>query len=88
MVLQSDAFNRSRIGTVVVAAVTSKLKYETLPGCVRLYKGESGISKASVVNLSQIHAIDCEYVSSRIGSLSSEKMEQVKAGAKLVLGLE
>lgn len=87
LVIQSDAFNRSRIGTVVVAAVTSNLKYESLPGNVRLHKGDGGIPKASVVNLSQIHSIDRQFIRSRIGTLSAEKVEQVKAGVKVVLGL-
>lgn len=80
LVIQSDAFNRSRIGTVVVAAVTSSLRFEAMPGNVRLNKGETGLPRPSVVNISQIHSIDRTYIESRIGTLSREKFEQVRTG--------
>lgn len=88
LVLQSDAFNRSRINTVIVAAITSQLKYEALPGNVRLHKGEGGITKASVINMSQVHSIDRAFITKRIGSLGTEKFEQVKHGLRTVFGLE
>jgi mRNA interferase MazF len=84
LVIQSNAFNLSRINTVIVAAVTSQLKYEGLPGNVRLMKGEGGIPKASVVNLSQIHSIDRAFIQSRIGSLPADKLILVKEGLKIV----
>jgi mRNA interferase MazF len=87
LVLQSDPFNRSRINTIVVAAVTSNLKFEAMPGNVRLNKGEAGIPKPSVVNVSQIHSIDREYIDSRIGTLTSEKFQMVKAGLKTLFDL-
>ena len=87
LVLQSDAFNLSRINTVVVAAVTSTLRFEAMPGNVRLTKGEAGIPKSSVVNVSQIHSIDRSYIESRIGSLGSEKFKLVKLGLRTLFDL-
>jgi mRNA interferase MazF len=58
LVIQCNAFNSSRINTILIAPVTSNLRYESLPGNVRLLKGESGINKPSVVNISQIHSIE------------------------------
>jgi len=87
LIIQSDVFNRSRINTVVVAAITSNLKYENLPGNVRLLKGDGGIPRASVVNISQIHSIDRSYIREKIGALSTKKMSLVKEGLKRILDI-
>ncbi|MGZ3688947.1 MAG: type II toxin-antitoxin system PemK/MazF family toxin [Bdellovibrionota bacterium] len=87
LVLQSNAFNRSRINNVVVAAVTSNLRFESVPGNVRLNKGEAGIPKASVVNVSQLHAIDRTYIEARIGKLPLEKFNLVKSGLQIFFDL-
>lgn len=87
LVIQDDAFNRSRINTVIVAAITSNLRLEQMPANVRLSKGEGGIPKPSVVNLSQIHSIDRAFVDSKIGTISAETLEWVKAGVRVVLGV-
>jgi len=87
LILQSNAFNKSKINTVIVAVITSNLKYESLPGNVRLLKGEGGIPKASVINLSQLHSIDRSYIDSKIGSLSEEKMTIVSGGIKNIFDL-
>ncbi|MGK5082297.1 type II toxin-antitoxin system PemK/MazF family toxin [Bdellovibrionota bacterium FG-1] len=87
LVLQADAFNLSRINTVVVAAITSTLRFEMMPGNVRLAKGEGGIPKPSVVNVSQLHSIDRTYVEARIGTLAAEKFKLVKLGLRTLFDL-
>lgn len=87
LVVQNDLFNRSRLNTVVIAAITSNLKYETLPANVRLTKGEAGIPKPSVINLSQIHSIDRRYIESKIGSLSKSRLREVKQGLQIIFDL-
>ncbi len=87
LVIQSNAFNASRISTVVVAVVTSNLALAEAPGNVRLTKSESGLPKSSVVNVSQIITIDRSLLNSRVKVLQSNVMEQVNAGLRLVLGL-
>ena len=88
LVLQHDRFNRSRLNTVVVAAVTSNLRYADLPGNIRLRKGEAGLPRACVVNVTQIHAIDRRYLSVKIGSLSQGKLRSVWDGVRLLLEVE
>ena len=87
VVVQSDLFNRSKMNTVIIAAITSNLKYERLPGNVRLLQGEAGIPKASVINLSQLHAIDRAYIVEKIGTVSGTKLEQLKNGMRILFGL-
>ncbi len=55
LVLQSDLINDSKINTVIVAAITSTLKFGELPGNVRLGKGEANLPKPSVINTTLIH---------------------------------
>jgi mRNA interferase MazF len=87
LVIQSNVFNESNINTIIVLAITSNLKYEFLPGNVRLLKNEFGMPKACVINVSQIRSIDRDFLFEKIGSLSKEKLTLVKEGLKLVLNL-
>ena len=87
LVIQSDAFNASRIQTVVVAAITSNLQLAGAPGNVRLSKRTSGLPKDSVINVSQLLTLDRRHLSRPIGRLARRPMEQVDEGIRLVLGL-
>jgi len=85
VVLQHDRFNRTLISTVVVAAVTSQTKYANLVGNVLLRKGEAGLNKASVINVTQIATIDRAYVVEKIGRISTARLNEIWSGLKLVL---
>ena len=87
LVLQSDPFNQSRIATVVVAAITSDLALAEAPGNVRLGRSDSGLSKASVVNVSQIVTLDRSVLTQRIRAVPGATMRHVDEGLRLVLGL-
>jgi mRNA interferase MazF len=87
LVLQSDPFNQSRIATVVVAAITSNLALAEAPGNVRLGRNDSGLSKASVVNVSQIVTLDRSVLTQRIRAVPGTTLRNVDEGLRLVLGL-
>lgn len=87
VVVQSNPFNQSRIATVVVAIVTSNPAVADAPGNVRVSKSESGLPKASVVDVSQVVTLDRALLTQRVGGLSAETMRQVDEGLRLVLGL-
>lgn len=84
VVIQHDRFNRTQLATVVVVAITSKLKYGELPGNVRLRKGEAGLSRASVVNVTQLATVDKDLLGPQIGLLTRARMDQIWAGIRLV----
>lgn len=86
LVLSADAFNRSAIKTVVAVVVTSNLRLAAAPGNVFLAEAETGLSKDSVANVSQIVTLDKAFLGERIGMLPSGVLEQVERGVKLVLG--
>jgi mRNA interferase MazF len=87
LVLQSDPFNRSSIAAVVVAAITSNLALAEAPGNVRLGKAESGLTRPSVINVSQIVTLDRKQLTQRLRALPAQSMRQVDEGVRLVLGL-
>jgi len=85
VVVQNNLFNQSRIRTVVVCALTSNLRRAQAPGNILLEKGEGGLPKRSVVNVSQIFTVDKRQLGARIGALSPKRVEQILAGIQLVL---
>jgi mRNA interferase MazF len=87
LIVQSNPFNQSRIGTVIVAVVTSNLALAEAPGNVRLAKAEAGLPKPSVVNVSQVLTIDRELLTLRVRALPNRAMQCVDEGLRLVLGL-
>ena len=84
VVLQHARFNRTTLATAVVVAVTSKLKYAELPGNVRLRKGEAGLPRASVVNVTQIATVDRALLGERLGTLTPARLAEVWSGVRLV----
>lgn len=85
VIVQNNVFNESRINTVVVCAITSNLKRAKSPGNVFLKKGEGGLKKDSVVNISQIITIDKSDIEEKIGSLPVSKVKQIIEGVKLLI---
>ena len=85
VVIQNNVFNRSRINTVVVCALTSNLGRAKAPGNVLLEKGEAGLPKQSVVNVSQIFTVDKRDLGEKIGSLSPQRVGQILDGIRLVI---
>ena len=85
VVVQNDLFNRSRLGTVVVCALTSNLNRRKAPGNVLLERGEAGLPKQSVVNVSQVFTVDKTDLVERIGSFSSSRLREILAGLDLLL---
>ena len=86
VVVQCDAFNRSRVATVVCVPVTSNLKWALAPGNVRLSARLTGLPKDSVAKVSQIVSLDREYLTFRVGRLPRSKLESVLSGIGIVLG--
>lgn len=86
VVVQGDSFNRSGIGTIVCVPVTSNLKWAGAPGNVELRPRDSGLAKPSVVNVSQISAIDRAVLVERVGRVPGAKLDLILRGIDVVLG--
>ncbi len=87
LIVQSDAFTRSAIRTVVVVAITSNVALAEAPGNVRVGRRGTGLRAESVVNVSQVVTVDKESLTKRLGAVSPRVMDAVDAGLSLVLGL-
>jgi len=87
LIIQSNVFNASRIGTVIVVAITSNVELARAPGNVRLDAKQSRLQKDSVVNVSQLATLDRRILTERVASLSKESMARVDAGVRLVLAV-
>ena len=87
LVVQANEFNESRIQTVVVAAITSNLRLGAAPGNVSCGRKDTGLPRASVVNVSQVLTIDKRLLTHRAGTLPARHLRQVEEGLRLVLAL-
>lgn len=85
VVIQNNVFNKSKINTVVVCALTSNLKRATAPGNIVLRKGEGNLPKDSVVNISQVVTLNKSDLVEKIGSLSPKRIQQIVGGIKLLV---
>lgn len=86
VVVQSDAFNRSRIATVVCVPLTSNMRWADAPGNVRLTRRQSGLAKQSVANVSQVLTLDRSLLAERVGRLSASRLRLILQGIDVVLG--
>ena len=86
LVIQGDAINRSRIGTVLCVPLTSNVKLAAAPGNVLLKPPATGLAKDSVANVSQVITLDKGQLTERVGRISDRKLALVLAGIDVILG--
>jgi mRNA interferase MazF len=87
IIIQSNAFNRSRIRTIVAVVLTSNLRLSEAPGNVLIPATDSGLPKDSVANVSQIITLDRTFLTEKCGRMPSRIMMAVDDGIRLVLSL-
>ncbi len=85
VVVQSDVYNRSRLRTVIVCALTSNLRRAAVPGNVLLAAGEANLPRPSVVNVTQVFTVDRSELVEPIGRLSRGRVREIVEGIRLVL---
>ena len=84
--VSSDPYDRSRIATVVCAVITSNLRLADAPGNVLLDEA-AGLTRASVVDASQVITLDKGDLTDFAGTLDADTMRLIDAGLLRVLGL-
>ena len=87
VIASTNDFNRSLIQTVVVVVVTSNIKLAEAPGNFKIVKSKSGLSRDSVVNISQIITLDKSFLTEKIGQLGNKQLNKLSEGLRLVLGV-
>lgn len=86
MVLQGDAFNRSRIALVVCVPLTNNLRWADAPGNVTLTARQSGLENKSVTNVSQPVTPNRSVLDERVGRLLPARRRLILQGIDVVLG--
>lgn len=86
VVVQCDAFNRSRIATVVCVPLTSTLRWGDAPGNVLLSAKTTGLPKDSVANVSQVTTLDRAALTDQVGRLADAQTDLVLSGIDVLLG--
>ena len=87
LIVQSDAFNRSRLRTVVAVVLTSNVRLVDAPGNVLLPAKAAGLPKDSVANVSQVITLDRDFLSDRAGRIRGRLLSDVESGLRLLLAL-
>jgi mRNA interferase MazF len=85
VVIQNNSVNRRRINSVIVCALTSNLGWANFPGNVALDRGEGGLPRPCVVNVTQLYTVDKTELEERIGKLGSVRIRQIFNGIALVI---
>jgi mRNA interferase MazF len=86
IIVQGDAFNRSRISTVVCVPLTGNLRLARAPGNIILPAASTGLDHDSVANVSLVTTIDRSLRSELVGSISRRELIAVLSGIDIVLG--
>ena len=86
VIVQCDAFNRSRIATIVCIPLTSNLRLAEAPGNVILPATLTGLPRDSVANVSQIFAVDRDFLVDEVGRIPRSALAEILAGVHIVLG--
>ena len=85
VVVQNDILNHSPIQTTIVCLLTSNLRRAKSPANVLLEAGESDLPKSSVVVVTQMLTVEKADLVNKIGSLSSQRVQQINAGLHRIL---
>lgn len=87
LIVQNDAFNRSRLRTTIAVVLSTNLRLLDAPGNVLLPARASSLPRDSVANVSQILTVDREVLTERVSRVPAGLIEQVADGLRLALAL-
>jgi mRNA interferase MazF len=85
VIIQGDALNRSKIGTVLCVVLTSNTRWADAPGNVLLSTKATGLAADSVANVSQVVTLDREAFLERTGKIGRAKLELIFSGLDTIL---
>lgn len=87
LIVQTDAFNRSRLHTVIAVVLSTNLRLVDAPGNVLIPAKASGLRNDSVANVSQVITVDREFLIELAGHVRGQFLKDVENGLRLVLDL-
>jgi mRNA interferase MazF len=86
VVVQSDAFNRSRIPTVVIVPLSSRLVLGRAPGNVPVPARHSGLLGDTVAIVSSPQTLERRHLNPTASRLPHELLDAIDQGLRLVVG--
>lgn len=86
VVVQGDAFNRSRLATVVCVVSTSDPRWAQTPGNVLSGARITGLPKDPLANASQLVTFEREALSERLGALPTKSPGSCSSASTSSLG--
>ena len=88
LIVQNDGFTKSSLSTVIVVPITSNVALAEAPGNVFLSIKQSGLSRDSVINISQLTVLDKSRFEEKVKKLKPELLRSVETGLKIVLDIQ
>jgi mRNA interferase MazF len=88
VIIQNDAFNISKINTIICIIITTNLILSEAPGNILLPSRSTGLLKDSVLNISQIITIDKSMLVEKIGKLTNKQLNKVNESLKIALDIK
>ena len=83
--MQADAFNRSRLRTVVAVALTTNMSLLDAPGNVLVPGVDAGLPRDSVANVTQVVTLDRDFLVEKAGQAPRGLLSRIAAGLRRVL---
>lgn len=87
VVVSANYLNRSEIRTVSVVGVMSNRRWAEMPGNVLVPAGTGGLSRESVVNVTQLQTLDKADLDDRVGRLPLPIVREIDEGLRRALDL-
>jgi mRNA interferase MazF len=87
LIVQNDAFNRSRLRTTIAVVLSTNVRLLDAPGNVLVPAKGSGLPRDSVANVSHVLTVDRAALTERVGRIPASLIEQVADGLRLALAL-
>lgn len=86
LIFQNDVINKFTT-TVLTIPFTTNLRRASLPSCVKVSKGEGGLTSDSVALCHQLRAIDKTRLQRKLGELAEETMAAIESRVILTMGI-
>jgi mRNA interferase MazF len=86
VVVQSNAFNQSKINTVVCIPLTGVLKWARSPSAVLLKSRVTGLNRDSVAQTHMIVTLDRSQLGERVGRVADQQLHQLFVALDVALG--
>lgn len=87
LVVQADAYNESRLATVLVAVITSNTALAAMPGNVFLPASATGLPRDSVVSVTAVITLNKSDLDELVGLVPDNLLHEVDRGLRRVLDL-